>query len=257
MTVATFQTAIDGVNTFAVEGPATLGSGVIVPQYRLGHVARGDAETEWVYCKYTSVLNQVLTPGLLFAVDDDYTATLLTTSNSPRGGKVMVCGVGLGYGGQSVTTVTGSIYYMWLARAGQMPVAYTTMATAGNLAETTATGGAANFPNSATSLSKLIVGLYITKAVGGTFTGTTVNGSTAVTVAAGQLSVDSGPAWLGTTLTATGIASSQTITAFQTNGTTITGFTLSAAATASGSVTITPSLLGQARVMWPYIDKTN
>lgn len=257
MTVATFQTAIDGVNPFTVEGPATLGSGVIVPQYRLGHVAYGDAETEWVYCKYTSVSNQVLSPGLLFTVDDDFTATLLTTSNSPRGSKVMVCGVGLGYGGQSVTTVTGSIYYMWLARAGQIPVAYTTMATAGNPAETTATGGAANFPNSATVSSKLIVGLYITKAVGGTFTGTTVNGSTAVTVAAGQLSVDSGPAWIGTTLSATGIASSQTITAFQTNGTTITGFTLSAAATASGSVTITPSLVAQARVMWPYVDKTN
>ncbi len=257
MTVATFQTSNPGINPFVVEGPATLGSGVITPQYRLGHVAYGDAETEWVYCKYTSVSNQVLSPGLLFTVDDDYTATLLTTSNSPRGSKVMVCGVGLGYGGQSVTTVTGSIYYMWLARAGQMPVAYTTMATAGNPAETTATGGTANFPNSATSLSKVIVGLYITKAVGGTFTGTTVNGSTAVTVAAGQLSVDGGPAWIGTTLSATGIASSQTITAFQTNGTTITGFTLSAAATASGSVTITPSLVAQARVMWPYVDKTN
>jgi hypothetical protein len=257
MTVATFQTAIDGVNPFVVEGPATLGSGVIVPQYRLGHVSYGDAESEWVYCKYTSVSNQVLSPGLLFTVDDDYTATLLTTANSPRGSKVMVCGVGLGYGGQSVTTVTGSVYYMWLARAGQMPCAYTTMATAGNLAETTATGGAANFPNSATVSSKLIVGLYITKAVGGTFTGTTVNGSTQVTVAAGQLTVDSGPSWIGSTLSATGIASSQTITAVQFKGTTITGFTLSAAATASGTVTITNSLVAQARVLWPYIDKTN
>src|SRR3982074_1534837 len=121
MTVATFQTAIDGVNPFVVEGPATLGSGVIVPQYRLGHVAYGDAESEWVYCKYTSVSNQVLSPGLLFTVDDDYTATLLTTANSPRGSKVMACGVGLGVNGQSVTTVTSSVYYLWLARAGQMP----------------------------------------------------------------------------------------------------------------------------------------
>ena len=257
MTVATFQTSIDGVNPFIVEGPATLGSGVIVPQYRLGHVARGDSESEWVYCKYTSVANLVLSPGTLFTVDDDYTATLLTTSNSPRGSKVMVCGVGLGYGGQSVTTVTGSVYYLWLARCGQLPVAYTAVATVGNAAETTATGGAANFPNSLTTSAKQISGLYITKAVGGTFTGTTVNGSTAVTVAAGQLTVDSGPAWLGTTLTATGIASSQTITAFQTNGTTITGFTLSAAATASGSVTITPSLVAQARVMWPFIISVN
>lgn len=257
MTVASFQTAIDGVNPFVVEGPAVAGSGVIVPQYRLGHVAYGDAESEWVYCKYTSVANQVLSPGLLFTVDDDYNATLLTTSNSPRGSKVMVCGVGLGYGGQSQATVTGSVYYVWLARAGQMPIAYTTVATLGNLAETTATGGAANFPNSATVSSKLIVGLYVTKAVGGTFTGTTVNGSTQVTVAPGQLTIDSGPSWIGSTLSATGIAASQTITAIQFRGTSIVGFTLSAAATASGTVTITNSLVAQARILWPYIDKTN
>jgi hypothetical protein len=256
MTVATFQTAIDGVNPFVVEGPAVAGSGVIVPQYRLGHVAYGDAETEWVYCKYTSVSNQVLSPGLLFTVDDDFTATLLTTSNSPRGSKVMVCGIGLGYAGQSQTTVTGSVYYLWLARAGQMPIAYTTMATVGNLGETTATGGAANFPNSATVSSKLIVGLYVTKAVGGTFTGTTVNGSTTVTGLSG-LTMDSGPSWIGSTLTATGIAASQTITAIQYTGTKATSLTLSAAATASGTVTITNSLVAQARIMWPYIDKTN
>ena len=257
MTVATFQTAIDGVNPFTVEGPAVLGSGVIVPQFRPGHVAYGDAETEWVYCKYTSVSNQVLKPGLLFTVDDDFTATLLTTANSPRGSKVMVCGVGLGYGGQPVTTVTGSVYYLWLARSGQMPIAYTTVATLGNLAETTATGGAANFPNSATVSSKLITGLYVTKAVGGTFTGTTVNGSPNVTLAPGQLTADSGPSWIGSTLSATGIAASQTILSLVWNGTNIVGLVLSANATASGTVTITNSLVAQARIMWPYVDKTN
>lgn len=257
MTVATFQTAIDGVNPFVAEGPAVAGSGVIVPQFRLGHVSYGDAESEWVYCKYTSVANLVLRPGLLFTVDDDFTATLLTTANSPRGSKVLVCGVGLGVGGQSQTTVTGSDYYVWLARCGQLPVAYTAVATVGNAAETTATGGAANFPNALTTSAKQISGLYITKAVGGTFTGTTVNGSTAVTVAPGQLTADSGPSWIGSTLSATGIAASQTITAVQYRGTSIVGFTLSAAATASGTVTITNSLVAQARVMWPYIISVN
>lgn len=257
MTVATFQTAIDGVNPFVVEGPSTLGSGVIVPQYRLGHVSYGDAESEWVYCKYTSVANLTLAPGLLFTVDDEYVATLLTTANSPRGSKVMVCGIGLGYGGQSQATVTGSVYYLWLARCGQLPVAYTTVGTLGNVGETTATGGVANFPNALTTNAKQISGLYITKAVGGTFTATTTNTSTAVVVAAGQLTAESGPSWIGSTLSATGIASSQTITAVQYTGTSITGFTLSAAATASGTVTVTNSLLAQARVMWPYILSTN
>jgi hypothetical protein len=256
MTVATLQTADFGVNPFTVEGPSTLGSGVISPQYKLGHIAWGDSEAEWVYCKYTSVANQVLSPGLLFSVDDDFTATLLTTSNSPRGSKVMVCCIGLGNNGQSFTTVTGQVYYLWLARAGQFPVAYTTVATLGNLAETTATGGAANFPNSATVSSKLIVGLYVTKAVGGTFTGTTTSGSPIVTGVTG-LSIDSGPSWIGSTLSATGIAASQTVSSIQFNGTQITGLTLSANATASGTVTITNSLVAQARVMWPYIDKTN
>jgi hypothetical protein len=181
MTVATFQTAIDGVNPFVVEGPATLGSGVIVPQYRLGHVAYGDAESEWVYCKYTSVANQVLSPGLLFTVDDDYTATLLTTANSPRGSKVMVCGVGLGSAASpSRPSPAPSTTCGWLApvrcpsptppwrpwaisRKPRRPAARRTSRTR------------------LTTSSKLITGLYITKAVGGTFTGTTVNGSTQVT----------------------------------------------------------------------------
>lgn len=257
MTVATFQTAIDGVNPFTVEGPAVLGSGVIVPGFRLGHVAYGDAESEWVYCKYTSVSNQVLSPGLLFTVDDDFTATLLTTANSPRGSKVLVCGVGLGYAGQSVTTVTGSVYYLWLARCGQIPVAYTAVATVGNVAETTATGGAANFPNALTAAAKQISGLYITKAVGGTFTGTTTNGSKIVTMAPGQLTAESGPSWIGSTLSATGIAASQTVVSLIWTGTNITGLVLSANATASGTVTITNSLVAQARVMWPYIISVN
>lgn len=257
MTIATFQTDRFGGNPFAVDGSSVLGSGVIVPQFKYGVVSYGDGEAEWVYCKYTSVANLTLLPGTLFTVDDDFNATLLTTANSPRGSKVMVSGIGLGYGGASQATVTGSVYGLWLARSGQFPVAYTTVAALGNLAETTATGGAANFPNAATVSSKLIVGLYVTKAVGGTFTGTTVNGSTTVTVAPGQLTIDSGPSWIGSTLSATGIAAAQTITAMQFTGSSITSFTLSAAATASGTVTITNSLVAQARIMWPYVDKTN
>lgn len=257
MTVATLNTSTFGANVFGVDTGAVSGSGLILPNIRLGTVAWGDAELEAVYCKYTSVSNQVLSPGLLFTVDDDYTATLLTTSNSPRGSKVMACLVGLG-GQPQVTTVTGTVYYLWLGRAGQIPCNYTTVATLGNLAETTATGGAANFPNTPTVSSKLIVGLYITKAVGGTFTGTTTNGSTFVSVAPGQITIDSGPCFIGSTLSATGIAASQTVTAFTYNGQNqIIGLTLSAAATASGTVTITNSLNAQARFNWPYIDKTN
>lgn len=257
MTVATLQTQWFGANPFSVD-TSIAASGIIVPQFKLGSVTWGDAESEFVYCKYTSVSNQVLSPGLLFTVDDDFTATLLTTSNSPRGSKVMVCAVGMG-GWPSVTTVTGTVYYLWLARAGQFPVYYNTIGTAGNLAETTSTGGQANYPNSATVSSKLIVGLYVTKGTApATFTGTTTNGSAFVSVAPGQISIESGPAWIGSVLSATGISSSQTILSFTYNGQNqIIGFTMSANATASGTVTITPTKLIESRVLWPYIDKTN
>ena len=257
MTVATFQTAIDGVNPFVVEGPATLGSGVIVPQFRLGHVAYGDAETEWVYCKYTSVANQVLQPGLVFVVDDDFNATIASTSTTLKGTKLMVCGVGLGYGTQSagaVTTVTGLVYYMWLARAGQMPVMYTAAAGgAGSQGELTATAGSLSFPAALTGgATRAATAIYITKAVGGTFTGDITNGSTQVINLVG-LAIDTGPAWVGATLSATGIASSQTITAIQYTGTRATSLTLSAAATVTNTAqTITSTLQTQARVMWAY-----
>lgn len=258
MTVATLQTAVFGANPFGVDLTQASGSGIILPQFKLGSLTWGDSGSEFVYCKYTSVANLVLSPGLLFTVDDDYTATLLTTSNSPRGSAVYVSCIGMGNYGASVATVTGTVYYLWLARAGQIPVAYTTVGTVGNLAETTATGGAANFPNSATVSSKLITGLYVTKAVGGTFSGTTVNGSPVVTVAPGQITLDSGPVWIGSTVTGTGIPGSTTVSSFTyTAGGTISALTLSANATASGTVTITNSLVAQARFYWPYVDKTN
>lgn len=258
MTVATLQTAMFGADPFSVDTAGVLGGGVIIPQFRLGSLTWGDAESEFIYVKYTSASNLLLRPGLAFVVDDNFTATLLTTSNSPRGSKVVYSCIGLG-GKQSFTTVTGTDYYLWMARSGQIPITYTAIATAGNLAETTATGGACNFPNSATVSSKLITGLYVTKGTApATFTGTTVNTSTTVTVAAGQLTLESGPAFIGSTLSATGIASSQTITAMTYTGQNlITGFTISAAATASGTVTITPTLVIEGRVMWPYVDKTN
>lgn len=254
MTVLTFQTAIDGVNPFVVEGPAALGSGVIVPQYKLGHVAYGDAGTELVYCKYTSVGNLVLQPGQVFTVDDSWTATIASTSTTTKGLKIMFSVVGLGINGQSFTTTTGSVYYLWLARAGQIPVAYTAAAGgAGSQGEFTSTGGSLSFPASLTGGStRAANGVYITKAVAGTFTGDITSGSTQVINLSG-LAADTGPAWIGSTLSATGIASSQTITAIQYSGTKAVSLTLSAAATVTNTAqTITASLVTETNVMWPY-----
>ena len=256
--VATFQTAIDGANPFQVDGPASLGSGVIVPSFRLGHVSYGDCETEYVYVKYTSVSNQVLSPGFLFQIDDDYVATILTTSAAVKGNNVGVCCIGLGYGGQSFTTVTGTVYYMWLARAGHLPVAYVTSTiNATSLAETSATAGKMNYPTAPSTTTKFLSGLFVQQALT-TFTGTVVSGSNVVTITGNSLTPDGGPAWIGSTLSATGIAASQTITSLIWTGQLITGIVLSANATVNATnTTITPTLITPARVYWPWVDKTN
>jgi len=115
MTVVSSQTAWFGANPFtadvATASTGTAGAGIVIPQFKVGSVTWGDAESEYVYVKYVSASNLVLQPGLAFTIDDTFTATLLTTANSPRGSKVMYSCVGLG-GAPSITTVTGTTYYL-------------------------------------------------------------------------------------------------------------------------------------------------
>lgn len=252
------QLAENGCNPFLVEGPVTLGSGVFAPSFDLGVVTYGDKGAEFIYCKLVLGSSTTLREGQFYTYDKDYTATLLTTSNSPRGQEV---GVGR-Y--DNPTALAAGTYYIWLQRAGHCPVKYTGSNNA--LCETTATGGLCNFTNTPTTTTKLIVGVYGLD-FATTFTANTVNGSTTLTNISSFNSV-----CLGQTLSATGIAASQTIAAIYTQGFNLGGggmvgvpfgkspdtIELSAAATATGtSVTVTPSGCGVAVLMWPYIDKTN
>ena len=249
MTVATYQTLNFGSNPTLIDGPSTLGSGVIVPNFKAGHVAYGDCESEYVYVKVTLGSTAAFLPGQLYVVDDDYNATLISTTNSPRGSKVVVCQAN-SLGAQPV-----GVYYLWMLRAGQSPVAYTTLTT-NNLTETTATAGALNSPSTPTTTSKLISGLYFTKAPA-TFTATVTNGSTVLTGPFTGVSTGSGP-FAGAAISGTGIAGGATIAAVNVAGNVVQSITMSAAATASGSaIVVTPSLVGEARVMWPFVDKTN
>ena len=252
MTIARYNTSDFGANPFSYDIASVSGTGSLVPQFKLGHVTWGDSEAEWVYAKLTLASTTNLLPGQLYVTDDDYNLTLLTTSGASRGQVVYVSSV-------FAPALAAGTYYLWVARSGQIPVAYTTLTT-NNLTETTATGGAANSPASPTASSKLIVGLYFTKTPA-TFTGTVTNLSPYITATSlTSAALDSGP-FVGSTITGTGIPASTIIGAFDPIAGVITmktaaGALVNGTATNAG-ITITPSLLGEARLRWSYIDKTN
>jgi hypothetical protein len=260
MTVATYQTLNFGANPAIIDGPSTLGSGVIVPNYKLGHVSYGDCESEYVYVKLTLAAPTIVIPGQAYWLDDDYNATLLSTASSPRGAKVVIACA------NSVTALPAGAYFMWCLRSGQFPVAAVTITvavTAGGVAETSATAGSINTPAAAATVgSKLIVGLYYTKAPA-TFTATTTVGSAVLTGPFTGVSTASGP-FAGAAIAGTGIPASTIIQSIQVAGNVVQSITMGNAAgalvnaTASGSaIVVTPTLMGEARVMWAYIDKTN
>lgn len=255
MTVATYQTLNFGANPFVIDGPSVLGSGVIVPNFKTGHVSYGDDESEYVYVKLTLAAPTIVIPGQAYWIDDDYNATLLTTASAVRGAKVVIACA------NSVTALPAGAYFMWCIRAGQFPVAYTTLVT-NNLCETTATGGSVNSPAAPTVSSKAVVGLYYTKSPA-TFTATTTNGSAVLTGPFTGVSTASGP-FAGAAITGTGIPASTIIQSVNVAGGIVQSITMGNAAgalvtaTASGSaIVVTPTLMGEARVMWAYIDKTN
>jgi hypothetical protein len=253
MTISRYQTLNFGCNPGVLDLALT-GSGTIQPQFKPGHVSYGDCEAEWVYCKLVLASTTDVLPGQVYYWDDDYTATLLATAASPRGCAVGVANV------FAPQTVAGT-YYIWLMRAGQGPVAYTTL-TANNLLESTATAGALNSPASPTASSKAVLGITFTKSPA-TFTGTVTNGSPFITATSlTATAFDSGP-FVGATITGTGIPASTIIgaiamvnSAIQITMMSSSGALVNGTATNTG-VTVTPAKLGECRIRWGFIDKTN
>jgi hypothetical protein len=236
-----FQFEVPGASPFSLEGPVTAGTGQLGPQFKPGTtVALGDNGAEFIYCKLVLSGTTTLADGQLYTIDGTFSASLLTTTNSPRGQSVVV-------GRVNQANVAAGTYYFWVQRAGNAPVVMSGSANA--LAETTATGGKANFTNSPTVGSKLIVGLYVFNA-SPTFTANTKNGSPTLT---GISSLDE--VALGAGVAGTGIPGSTTVIGIdRVNGT----ITMSANASADGTgITVTLSGTVAANVMWPYIDKTN
>lgn len=261
MSIATIQTERFGANPFVVEGPIVAGSGILGPQFGLGTLCWGPSEAEWVYCKLTLGSTTTLQPGQWFQWDKDYNATLLTTAAG-----VVGYGAGVFSGAMQAPTISGGpvgtvtlaagVYYIWVQRAGQAPALMSTVTAALVIAETTTTAGQANAPASATVGTKQITPVSF-QAANFTFTATTVNGSNVLTLLGGASNL-SGP-FLGASVSGTGIPGSTTITGITyTPAGTVQSVTLNNNATANGTaITITATGVVEARLMWPYIAKTN
>lgn len=262
MSVSKAQTERFGANPFVVEGPIVLGSGVPAANFTLGSVCWGDSEAEWVYCSLALGSTTTLAPGTWMQWDKDYNASLLTTANAVVGQRV-----GVFSGANQAPTISGGpagsvtlaagTYFIWVQRSGQA-ASIVTAAVTPNLviAETTATAGAINAPASPTVTTKQITPVSFS-AANKTFTATTTNGSTLLTVLSGA-SVGSGP-FIGATVTGTGIPASTTVTGltYSPSGT-IQSITISNAATANGTaITITATGVLEIGLMWAYLAKVN
>lgn len=217
-------------------------------QFKLGTALEGDAGSVFVFCTLVLASTTTLTPGQAYTIDKDFTATALTTTNSPRGTQV-------GFAQVYQASVVAGTYYLFLQIKGHGPVAAVASSAANALAETSATAGSVNFTNSPTTGAKKIVGLYLLQA-SQTFTATTVNGSNLLTLVPGTSITDID---LNAAISGTGIAASTVITAItkSTNGSTYT-LTMNNNATANGTaITITAVGVITADILFPYIDLTN
>lgn len=247
MAQASIQFDAPGVNVFSLIGPNVSGSGIPQPIFKPGSVLRGDRELEVVLCTLVLGSTTTLTTGQAYVYDKDFTATLLSTSNSPFGSAI-------GFGLVQQSSVVAGTYYIWLARAGHVPVACTSGSAAAVKCETTATAGTVNFVSSATVSTKQVTSTSL-YAASATFTANVTNLSTVLTGV--PLSALSDIA-VGAAISGTGIPASTTITAITQTGANLYSVTMNNAATATNAgVTITATQVLTANVYWPQVGVTN
>lgn len=168
-----------GVNPWTLFGPLAAGvtsvdvNAIPQRQFRLGMVVSGDYETEWVFCRLNVTGGPVdLMPGMVWQVDENYTAILSTTANRALNVQNMVSMI------FAPATATG-FYFGWLARAGKLAVQAAAGSQATGQGETTATAGVAKFVTGAHTVGSATIAPA--SAVGAsssiTFKADTVNGS--------------------------------------------------------------------------------
>lgn len=247
MSTSRFMNSLPGGNFTMLFGPqsstANTGGSIPSPQWSPGFFLSGDRMGEWCFCTLVLGSTTSLTDGQAYVIDKDFTATLLTTTNSPRG-------LSVGIGRVIQANVAAGTYFLWLQVNGHCPTAYTGVGNA--LAETTATGGLMNFTNTSTSTTKRIVGAYMV-ATNQTFTGDI---STAAPLLINNVSslVDVA---IGASLAGTGVGASAKVVSFGVvNG--VNQITVDVASTATtAALTITQTGVYTSNLTRPYIDLTN
>lgn len=217
--------------------------GVPQPQFAPGTVVSGNGKGEWVLATLVLGSTTTLANGQAYVIDRNFVATLLTTTNSPRGSTV-------GIGSVSQASVVAGTYYIWLQIHGHAPVHFTGSAAAA--AETTATGGLVNYNNTPTGGAKTILGnhLYVASQ---TFTADAVNGSAILSNVSSFNDVA-----VGATVAGTGIPASTTVVSFGPNINGVAQLTMSANATATNvGITVTQTGVITANLNYPIVGITN
>jgi hypothetical protein len=164
-----------GVNPCLYYGPVTAAGvsngGTPQPIFRLGTVAKGTEESEFVFCKLVLATATDLLPGQAYGIDNDYTMTLLTTTADLLGGQVVFAQV-------FANALAAGTYYIWAQRAGHAAVQAASGTVIGGTGQTGATGGALSFPATGGNATMQVEPARAVIADAGfTFTGDTVSGT--------------------------------------------------------------------------------
>lgn len=263
-----------GANPCVLYGPVTqttsvesfqagYGSGAIPQvQWKPGMTVAGDSGAEFVFCKLVLSAATDLLPGQVYQWDENFNATLLTTSNSVLNEEIGVLNV------FSVQQSAGT-YYAWMQRAGHAAVMAAASSIATGQAESTATGGTVKFLNTHTVGAKSTDGMTAFGASSSiTFTGTTTSGSPYVTaVASGNVNGGIADLQVGMVITGAGLPSNSCIAAIDKSGgqwrvsigtATAGSWNVLQNATASGSgVTFTVTSHVAANIYWPQLKTQN
>jgi hypothetical protein len=241
-----------------VPSAGNTGTGIPYPTFRLGTVINGTEGSEFVFCKLVLAAATDMLPGEFYTWDRNYLAVKLTTALAVLNQEA---GVALIFANQQAA----GTYYLWLARAGHMPVRAAAASVAGGLAETTTTGGVGKFPAAPTvgAYSISPATSYVASA-GVTFTGNITNGSPTITNVSAASVADLA---LGQSIAGTGIPANANICAIRASGgtyqldigtsTAAALTTLQNATATTAALVITPTLTLPGNVFWPTLNKLN
>lgn len=240
MTISIAQFEGLAARVYTPEGPYGAAGQTPLPSYAPGDVVAGKAEAEFTFVLFPVTAAVTLNQGDLLVWDNSYTASqssfVFATAGYPLGTDVGTFFLGGRVGDPAAAPAAGNqwsytfgvgVYGIWVQRAGTSLAKTGTITTQATQAVTTSTVSQVAYAAGATHFQN-INGIY-SCFTSFTFTGTTTTGSTVLTAVSNCVGLVKGQ-----TLSGTGVATGAVITDIQ--GSTVT---MSLAATANGSVTIT------------------